>query len=224
MKPSWLPSRRNLLRGAFALACVPVLQGCFPLIAVGIGAGAVMVADRRSTGTYVEDETIEWKTKGVLDQHFGTLNHFVIISYNRNVLLAGEVENEGVRAEAHRLAATVANVRSIVNELVVAPASTTSARSNDSFITTNVKTRFVDSGKFHANHVKVVTVANTVFLLGIVTRSEGDSAAEIARSSKGVARVVKVFEYVAESDAGYIDEANRNPPPAAVSGDLPEAP
>jgi osmotically-inducible protein OsmY len=225
MNTAWFPSRRALLRGAFIAACLPVLQGCFPLIAVGIGAGAVMIADRRTSGAYLEDESIEWRTKSLFSQHFGTLNHINATSYNRNLLLTGEVESDNVRAEAQRLAATVPNVRSIVNELIVGPASTMSARSNDSLITTNVKTRFVDGSKFSANHVKIVTEAGTVFLLGIVTRNEGDAAADIARASKGVNKVVKVFEYIGEGDAQRIDETNRtNPPPATSDDTPPEAP
>jgi osmotically-inducible protein OsmY len=227
MNTSWLPSRRTLLRGAFVIACLPVLQGCFPLVALGVGAGAVMIADRRSSGAYVDDEIIEWKTKSLISQHFGSINHVNITSYNRNVLLTGEVESENARAEIQRLAATVPNVRAIINELVVAPPSPMSARSNDSFITTNVKTRFIDGNKFSANHIKIVTEANTVFLLGIVTHAEGEAAAEIARSSRGVNKVVKVFEYVDESSV----RRNPNVAPRATTSsdavpidDLPEAP
>ena len=223
MNTSPFPARRALLLGAFALAGAALLQGCFPLVAVGIGASAVMVADRRSTGAYVDDESIEWKAADTVRKHFGTLNHVNVTSYNRNVLLTGEVQNDSARAEVERLVRGVANVRSVVNELVVGPASSLTDRSNDSLITSNVKTRFLNNARFSFNHIKVVTEAGVVFLLGLVTHPEGNQAAEIARTSRGVKRVVKVFEYVGEGEAQKIDNGSGN---ADADGNAspPEAP
>ncbi|MDR3088074.1 MAG: BON domain-containing protein [Azoarcus sp.] len=215
----FLTVRRTLLFSAFATACVPLLQGCFPLVAGGIVAGAVMVTDRRSSGAYLDDESIEWKTKNLIGKHFGSINHVNVTSYNRYVLLTGEVENENVRNEVQRLAGTVANVRAIINELVVGPPSSVGNRGNDGLITSNVKTRFLNNDKFSANHVKVITEANTVFLLGIVTREEGDQAAEVARTSQGVKKVVKVFEYINADEARDFDSRN-----APTPGSPPEAP
>jgi len=196
-----LCARRALLAGAFAIAGVTLLQGCVPLIfAGGIGATALAVSDRRSTGSMLDDESIEWRVAELIRKHFGTINHVNITSYNRNVLLTGEVQNESVYAEVQRLAGTVKNVRAVINELVVGTRSPVSSRSNDSAITANIKSRFLVNSVFSANHVKVVTEAGVVFLLGIVTYAEGDHAAEIARNSKGVKKVVKVFEYVDESE------------------------
>lgn len=197
--------RRMLVLGLLAAGTVPLLQGCFPVVATGVGAGAMMISDRRSSGTYVEDEAIEWKGSNRLREHFGTLNHINVTSYNRNVLLTGEVQNDTVRAEAERLLAGVENVRGIINELAVGPASAMTARANDGLITSNIKARFVDGQSFAANHVKVVTEANVVFLMGLVTRAEADAASEIARTSQGVRKVVRVFEYISEEDARRMD-------------------
>ncbi|MDR0703090.1 MAG: BON domain-containing protein [Azoarcus sp.] len=232
MKTPLFSIRRALLSGAFVLASISLLQGCFPLVAVGIGAGAVMIADRRSTGTYVDDETIEWKISDLIRKNFGTLNHVNATSYNRNVLLTGEVQNDDIRAEAQRLAGSVASVRSVVNELVVGPASSLGDRGNDGFITTNVKTRFLNNGQFTFNHIKVVTEAGVVFLLGLVTRTEAEQAAEVARTSRGVKKVVKVFEYIGESEARKIDNTNGErgaptsgaPLPPVETSSPPEAP
>jgi len=215
--PALFSAHRALLVGAFAIACVTLLQACVPLMFAGVGAGALVVADRRTTGTYLDDESIELKTSNLVRQHFGTINHVNVTSYNRNVLLTGEVQDESVRAEVQRLAGTIANVRAVVNELVIGPPSTFPARSNDTGITTNVKARFVNNKVFSVNHIKVVTEANVVFLLGIVTREEGDHAAEIARTSKGVRKVVKVFEYIGENEAQAFDARNNTDSP-------PEAP
>ncbi|NMG47325.1 BON domain-containing protein [Azoarcus communis] len=194
-------NRRTLLLGLAGLTALPLLQGCFPVVATGVGAGAMMIADRRSSGTYVEDEGIEWKGFSLLRDHFGALNHINVTAYNRNVLLTGEVQNDNVRAEAERLIGTIQNVKGIINELRVGPASSLTTRANDGLITSNVKARFVDANRFSANHVKVVTEANIVFLMGLVTRSEADAATEIARTSQGVSKVVRVFEIISDEEA-----------------------
>ncbi|MDD2873676.1 MAG: BON domain-containing protein [Azoarcus sp.] len=198
-------TRRKLLLGLATAGALPLLQGCFPVVATGFGAGAMMISDRRSSGTYVEDEGIEWKAISLMREHFGTINHINATSYNRNVLLTGEVQDETVRAQAERLIAGVENVRGIINELTIGTASTVSARANDSLITSNVKARFVDGRRFSANHVKVVTEANVVFLMGLVTRQEADAATEIARTSQGVRKVVRVFDYISEEEARRLD-------------------
>jgi osmotically-inducible protein OsmY len=197
--------RRTVVLGLLAAGALPLVQGCFPVVATGVGAGAMMVVDRRSAGTYVEDESIEWKVSRRLREHLGTLNHINVTSYNRNVLLTGEVQNDAVRAEAERLAAGIENVRGTINELVVAAPSAMTARANDGLITSNVKARFVDGRRFAANHVKVVTEANVVFLMGVVTRAEADAASEIASTSQGVRKVVRVFEYISDDEARRLD-------------------
>lgn len=205
MNTPHIKHRRTFMLGLLAATTLPMLQGCFPVVATSVGAGAMMISDRRTSGIYVEDESIEWKASSRLREHFGTLNHFNATSYNRNVLLTGEVQNESVRAEAERLVAGIENVRGIINELVVGAPSSMTARANDSLITSNVKARFVDARRFAANHVKVVTEANVVFLMGLVTRTEADAASEIARTSQGVSKVVRVFEYLSDDDARRLD-------------------
>jgi osmotically-inducible protein OsmY len=211
-----LPVRRALLVGAIAIASVTLLQGCFPIFVAGAGATGLMATDRRTPGTYVEDESIEWKVSDLMRKNFGSLNRITVTSYNRNVLLTGQVQDEGVRAEAQRLAGTVANVRAVANELVVGPASTFSSRSSDTAITTNIKARFLNNGVFSPNHVKIVTEAGIVFLLGIVTQAEDEKAAEIASESKGVEKVVRVFEHISEKEAQAIasrgSEGGDSPP------------
>jgi osmotically-inducible protein OsmY len=214
-----LCARRALLVGVLAIAGVTLLQGCFPIFAAGVGATALMAADRRTSGTYVDDESIEWKVADLIRKSFGTLNHVVVTSYNRNVLLTGEVQDEKVRAEAQRLAGTVENVRAVVNELVVGPPSTFSSRTSDTATTANIKARFLNNGVFTPNHVKIVTEAGVVFLLGIVTRAEGEEATQIASDSKGVKKVVRVFEFIGETEARAIDtrntsESSETPPEA----------
>lgn len=172
-----------------------LLQGCFPLAATGIGAAVLLVDDRRSTGVYVEDENIEWKARGRLVERFKD-SHVNVTSFNLTVLLTGEVPTEQMKQEVGEAIRGISSVKNVVNELVVGGSSTYTSRASDSLITTNTKTRFINNGKFSINHVKVVTEAGTAFLMGIVTREEGDAATELARSTSGVSRVVKVFEIV----------------------------
>lgn len=209
--------RRRLLLGLAAGAALPMLQGCFPVVATGVGAGAAMIADRRTSGAYVEDEAIEWKVSGRIKDRFGSVPHVAVTSFNRVVLLTGEVPNDSVRAQLDGVAASVDNVRTVVNETVVGPNSTLTARGNDALITSNVKARFIDAGGFSAHAIKVVTEANVVFLLGLVTRTEGEAAAEVARTSKGVRKVVRVFEYISDEEALRLDNptgAQRQQPAA----------
>lgn len=198
-------SRRTLLLGLAAAATLPLLQGCFPLVAGGVGAGAAMVADRRTSGAYVEDEGIEWRTSSALRDRLGDAVHVNVTSFNRNVLLTGEAPSEAHRAEAERVTSGIANVKGIVNEIQVAGTSSLTSRGNDSLLTSKVKARFVDSAQFSANHIKVVTEAGTVFLLGIVTRREADAATEVARRTDGVRKVVKVFEYITDQQARQLE-------------------
>jgi len=117
-------------------------------------------------------------------------------SFNRKVLLTGEVSTEDTKAAVEKAIRAIPNVRDVANELAIAGNSSITSRGNDSIITSNVKARMVGNGKFSPNHVKVVTEAGAVFLMGLVTPAEGDAAVEVARSTAGVSRVVKVFEYV----------------------------
>lgn len=176
---------------------LPLLQACVP-VAIGVGAGAtVLVAtDRRTSGAFLEDEGIENKALSRINDKYKDGIHINVTSYNRTALLTGEVATAQIKADVEKLASEVANVKSVVNEVQIGPITSMSARTNDSYLTSKVKARFVDASKFSANHVKVVTEAGTVFLLGMVTRKEGDDATEIARTSGGVTKVVKLFEYI----------------------------
>ena len=172
------------------------LTACVPVVAGGAAAGGLMAADRRSSGAYIEDQEIELKASKAIDDSLKSNVHANITSYNRHVLITGEVSNEANKAKAESLVKPIQNVNSINNQLVIGANSSISARSNDAYITSKVKTNFLTENKFAANHVKVVTENGTVFLLGLVTHKEGDDAAEIARTTSGVKKVVKDFEYI----------------------------
>jgi osmotically-inducible protein OsmY len=174
-----------------------VLQGCIPLAITAAGGTALVATDRRTTGTQVDDEIIEDKIVATLAERFKGDFHVNATSYNGIVLLTGEVPAEGAKSDIGEIARTTAKVRAVQNELVVGAVTDLGSRSNDTLITSKVKARFVETNKFQINHVKVVTERGVVYLLGLVRRDEGDAAAEIARTTSGAQRVVKVFEYVA---------------------------
>jgi osmotically-inducible protein OsmY len=180
----------------FALATQMTLTGCVPAaIAVGAGGAAMVATDRRTTGTQVDDESVELKIVTRANELYGDRIHLNVASYNGVVLLTGEVPDQGVWSSLGNLAKNTEKVRVVHNELVVAPNSDLSARTNDAYITSKVKARMVEANKFPPNAVKVVTERGVVYLMGIVTRAEGAAAGETAATTEGVVRVVKVFEY-----------------------------
>jgi osmotically-inducible protein OsmY len=191
-------ARSLKLAGALlGVASALLLQGCVPLVIGAAAGGTVMVAtDRRTTGTQVDDEFIEDKASYTIRERFKGDFHVNLTSYNGIVLLTGEVPAEAARADIAQVVLTTPKVRAVQNELAIGPVTDLNSRSNDSLITSKVKTRFVEANKFQINHVKVVTERATVYLMGIVRRDEGDAAAQIASTTAGVQRVVKVFEYL----------------------------
>lgn len=187
-------SRRSLLASALLLPLV--VSGCVPaMIAVGAGGAALVATDRRTAGTQVDDEGIELKIQNQVNAQYGNRVHLNATSFNGVVLLTGEVPDQGVWASIGGIAKNTEKVRLVQNELVVAANSNLSARTNDSYITSMVKARFVEANKFPVNAVKVVTERAVVYLMGIVTRGEGAAAGEVAATTARVVRVVKVFEY-----------------------------
>jgi osmotically-inducible protein OsmY len=131
-----------------------------------------------------------------VETNLGEFAHVNITSYNRNVLLTGEVPDAAAQAKTIAYVKSIANVREVTDEIVVGPKSSLSSRSNDTYLTSKVKTKFVTENKFPANYVKIITENSVVYLLGIVTKAEADDAVEIARNTDGVDKVVKVFEYM----------------------------
>jgi osmotically-inducible protein OsmY len=188
------PGMIALLSAAAAL----LLQGCVPIV-IGAAAGgtALVATDRRTTGTQVDDEVIEDKIALTVHERFKGDFHVNATSYGGIVLLTGEVPAETAKADIAELARTTPKVRSVQNELLVGAVTDLGSRSNDTLITSKVKARFVEANKFQINHVKVVTERGVVYLMGVVRRDEGDAAAELASTTSGVQRVIKVFEYVA---------------------------
>jgi osmotically-inducible protein OsmY len=191
---------RALLLAGAALATL-LLQGCIEAAIIGGASVAVATAeDRRTSATQLEDRGIQLRAANRIDDRFGERAHVDVTVFNRYVLLTGEAPDEATRQQAEALAAGVPNVRGVTNEVQIAGQSSTTSRSNDAFITSAVKTRLVDAEKVNPFYVKVVTEASVVYLMGIVTEQEASDAVEIARTTSGVRKVVKVFEYCKPTD------------------------
>ena len=177
------------------------LAGCAPLIVGGAAVGTVlMVSDRRSSGAQIDDETIEFRAGGRVREVFGDRAHINITSYNRQVLLTGEVPTEAMKQQAEQVVARIDPVRGVVNELAVMTPTTLPQRSGDVLITGKVRASFVDASDLQANAFKVVTERATVYLMGRVTPHEAERATQIARQINGVQRVVRIFEVSSPED------------------------
>ena len=193
------PAARRGLLALFAsvMLAATLATGCAPLLVAGaVGGTALVVADRRSVGAQADDEAIELKIGNNIGTGYGDRVHVNATSYNGIVLLSGEAPTQDLVASIGEIARTTPKVRRVDNEITVGPAAGFSSRTNDSYITSKVKSRFVEANKFAANHVKVVTERQVVYLMGLVRHDEGDAAAQIAATTSGVVRVVKLFEYI----------------------------
>jgi len=189
-------------RLAALLILVPVLllAGC-PVIIAGGGAAAISaIEDRRTSGTILDDDSIETQVRRGLRERYGDNTHVNVTSFNRSVLLTGEVPDEARRAEVEKMVQGIGNVRGVTNDLQVSAPSSLGARANDSLITTKVKGRLLDSNKVNPVHVKVVTEAGVVYLMGIVTDQEATDAVEVARNTGSVIKVVRIFELCKAGD------------------------
>lgn len=179
------------------IALVPVLQSCIPLvIGAGVGAGVMMAEDRRTSGTVLEDETIEIKAKNRITEKYGEQVNISVTSFNRFVLLTGQAPTDEIKQDLPVLVLEVPNVRNVQNEIVVGGISSTTSRASDALLTSQVKGRLAQNKDVSASNVKVVSENGTVFLMGLVTRAEAETASQTAATTSGAQRVVKVFEYL----------------------------
>jgi len=220
-------STTHMVMGAMLLSML--LSACAPAMFGGVIGTAMVASDRRTSGAQIDDEAIEIRGASAMRENFGSNSRINITGYNRQVLLTGEVANDQQRLQAEQLVGKLPNVRSIVNELAVGPASTLSERSNDVLITARVKAAMVDSEDVFANVYKVVTERGTVSLMGRVTQREAQRATEVARGVSGVKRVVRVFEFLTEDElralqpkkSGVDLNQPSTPVPAPVSAGAP---
>ncbi|MBP9764601.1 MAG: divisome-associated lipoprotein YraP [Gammaproteobacteria bacterium] len=176
----------------------PLLQGCIAAAAGGAATGTVMVTDRRTAGTVMDDKTAEFKAIHAisLNKPLWKQSHISPISYNNVLLLVGQTPTEEFKREAEEAVSNIPKIRRIHNELTVAEPISLATRSHDSWVTTQIKAKLVGNKEISATRVKVVTEDNIVYLMGLVTPQEAEIATEIARAINGVEKVVQIFEYI----------------------------
>ena len=194
------------------LLLVSTLGACAPLMIAGVAGTAMVASDRRTSGAQLEDESIELRAQARIRDNLGERVHVNVTSFNRQVLLTGEVTAEKDRQAVVQLVERIENVKAVVNELAVMPMSNLSERSNDLLIVAKVKASFVDSRDLFANAFKVVTERGTVYLMGRVTQREANSATQLTRNVGGVNKVVRLFEIISEDEL-----RNLLPPPAPAA-------
>lgn len=217
MNRSFAPARLVALSLSAATVVVS-LSACAPLMIGSAVGGAMVATDRRTSGAQLEDQGIELRASNRLREQLGERGNVSVTSYNRQVLLTGEVPTEADKAAVEKTVAGVDNVRSIVNELAVLGVSSLTQRSSDTLITGRVKAAMVDARDLSANAVKVVTTRGTVYLMGRVTQREADRATEITRNTQGVQRVVRVLEIISEEELARMLQ---QPAPAPVKDATP---
>jgi osmotically-inducible protein OsmY len=195
-----LPMRRYRYAALLALIPALALQGCPAVVGVGGVAAVSSLEDRRTTGTQLDDSAIESRAATRIGERIGERGRITVMAFNRTILLTGEAWDEATRAEAEKLAAEVANVRSVTNEIQVSGIASATSRASDATITARVKGGFVNTQGLNSLHVKVVTEAGVVYLLGLVTEAEAEKATDVARTTGGVRKVIRVFEYCTDTD------------------------
>ena len=200
---------RTLVYGAVLLASLSSLSACTPLIVGGAVMTGVMATDRRTTGTQVEDESIEIKVGNAVRKELGESIHLNVTSFNRQVLLTGEVRTAADKERAEKMAQSQENVSAVVNDLAVMPVSSLTQRSKDAVTTGRVKAAFVDAKDLQVNAVKVVTERGIVYLMGRVTSREAKRATDITRTIGGVTKVVRVFDEISEQELQRLSRPTR---------------
>jgi osmotically-inducible protein OsmY len=205
-----------LLPALAAAVLAGALSGCAPLIVGGAAVGAMVTFDRRTSGAQLEDETIELRAASRLRDALGDRAHVNVASYNRQVLLTGEVPNEQAKQTAEQAVSRVDNVKGVVNELAVMANTSLTQRSNDTLVTGKVKASLVDTRDLYVGAFKVVTERGTVYLMGRVTQREADRATQMTRTISGVQKVVRVFETISDQELQRLSVQPAAAAPAAA--------
>lgn len=188
---------KKLAWAALLAASLPLMHGCAAVVVGGAATAVVVADDRRTAGTVVEDQEIELRAMNRLREGFPQRTVSVsTVSYNRQVLLVGQAPDEATRARVVETVRAIPGVIGVHNEITISGVTSLTSKTNDASITTKVKARLLNTNAVQSNHVKVVTEAAVVYLMGLVRKDEGEAAGKVAAGTAGVSRVVKLFEYI----------------------------
>nr|WP_244258922.1 BON domain-containing protein [Cupriavidus gilardii] len=205
------------------LTAATQLSGCFPVIAGAMGAGVMSATDRRPTSIQAVDRGLQLEIENTLATRYSGAARVNVTVFNKKVLLTGEVKDANLRQQIEQYVRGLPNAREVVNELEVVSSPSFAAQSQDAFVTSKVKTMLMTAEGVPSNSTKVTTERGVVYLMGLVTRPEGDRATETARNVGGVSKVVKVFDYIDEAERARLDAAasSQNAAPGEPVGGTP---
>jgi osmotically-inducible protein OsmY len=209
--------KRLALSVCAAAVLTTSLTACVPLVVGAVAGGTLVASDRRTSGAQLEDEGIELRGSGRIRTSLGERGNVNLTSYNRQVLITGEVPTAQDKQTVEQIVAKVENVLSVVNELAVSGNSSLGNRSSDVLISGRVKAQLVDARDLFANAFKVVTERGVVYLMGRVTQREADRATDIVRTTSGVQKVVRVFDIITEAELARL-QPKPQPPETKPSG------
>jgi osmotically-inducible protein OsmY len=213
---AFLNLKRIGLTAVAASLAVAALSACVPLLLTGAAGGTALIAtDRRTSGTQLEDQGIELRAGNEMRAAFGSRNHINVNSYNRQVLLTGEVSSAADKLAAEQLARGVVNVSSVISELAIMGNSSLTQRSSDILVTGRVKAMLIDARDLQANTISVITERGVTYLMGRVSQREAERATSVVRSVPGVLKVVRIFEVISEQELARELAAPPAPAPGA---------
>jgi len=220
----------RLARTATTVAALTVaatqLAGCFPVLAGAMAGGVTLATDRRPTGTQAIDRGLQLEAENTLNSRYNGQARVSVTVYNRKVLLTGEARNNEVRQQVEQYVRGLPNAREVIDELEIVSSPSFATQSQDTYITSKVKTLLITTEGIPSNSIKVVTEKGVVYLMGVVTPAEGDRATDVARNAGGVVKVVKTFDYISEAERARLDAAasSQNPPPGESGSNVPAQP
>ncbi|QWE24725.1 BON domain-containing protein [Polynucleobacter sp. AP-Elch-400A-B2] len=212
--------RNTLIIKLFAVMLISsFLSGCGLLAVGGVVAGASVLADRRSPAVQAIDKGIELEAGNALAKRYGDNAHINVTSFNQKVLLTGEVKDADIKGQAATFAKAMKNARSVFNELVIGPNSTFTARANDSYLESKIKTQMIFTDKLPSNSMAIVAEGSSVYLMGILTQNEAAIAKKVTSNVDGVKDVYVYFDIISDAEKtrlekqGKADESEPNSMP-----------
>ena len=192
-----------------ALVIATQLSACGVLAVGGVAAGASIMADRRTPGVQAIDNGIELEANAALAKKFGDSAHINVTSFNQKVLLTGEVKDADIKGEAGAYVKAMKNARSVFNELVIGPNSTYTARANDSYLESKIKTQMIFTDKLPSNSMTIVAEGTSIYLMGILTQNEADLAKKVASNTNGVKDVYVYFDIISEQERNRLEKQGK---------------
>jgi osmotically-inducible protein OsmY len=199
----------SFLKFVVAVMTASQLSSCAVVAIGGVTATATVLVDRRSPSVQAVDKGIDWEASGALSKKFGDNAHINVTAFNQKVLLTGEVKDAGIKGEAGAYVKAMKNARTVYNELIIRPNSSYTARANDSYLESKIKTQMIFTEKLPSNSMAIVVEGSSVYLLGILTQGEADLAKKIASNTNGVKDVYVYFDIISDAEKTRLEKEGK---------------